>query len=199
MVDAEVAAYGAGGKVAASQDRSFTVDLDAAELQATLAEGLFYGAVLRLPKPGAYQFRIALRDAGTGKTGSANRFVEVPDFDSPKLTLASIVLAKNVTHQYRAGAPIAFRSDAFGAAGSVLRFEVHLYRGPERIYTGPLLSMEAQDVAKQMSVAGAIAASGDFAGGGLCDGVGGAGRFAGGDAVDGVFADCEVGLAAEGL
>ena len=151
-----VAAYGAGGKVAASQDRTFTVDLDAAELQATLAEGLFYGAVLRLPKPGAYQFRIALRDAGTGKTGAANRFVEVPDFDSPKLTLASIILAKNVTHQYRAGAPIAFRSDAFGAAGSVLRFEVHLYRGPEQIYTGPLLNMQAQDVAKQMSVAGQL-------------------------------------------
>lgn len=156
VLDAVAAAYGADGKVVASQDRTFTADLDDAELQATRAQGLFYGALLTLPKAGAYQIRIALRDAGTGKTGSANRFLQVPDFDRPNLTLASLVLADNVTRQYEAGAPMAFRCDAFGVVSSVLGFEVRLYRGSERIYSGPVLKMQAQDVAKQMSVAGTL-------------------------------------------
>ncbi len=168
VLDAVVAAYGADGKPVASQDRTFTVELDDAELQTTLAQGLFYGSVLTLPRAGAYQFRIALRDAGTGKTGSANTFLQVPDFDRPSLTLASVVFPGNVTHQYTAGAPIAFQCDAFGAAGAALQFEVRLYRGAERIYSGPALAMQAQDTAKPMAVSGdlrlpATLPTGDYA------------------------------------
>jgi hypothetical protein len=59
-------------------------------------------------KPGAYQLRVAVRDANTGKIGSANQLVQVPDLEQKKLALSGIVVGS-----VRAdGAPLDAGTDA---------------------------------------------------------------------------------------
>ena len=54
------------------------------------------GAILTLQhavqNPGPYQVRVAIRDDRSGKMGSANQFVEVPDLNRGRLALSGILL-----------------------------------------------------------------------------------------------------------
>ena len=43
-------------------------------------------------KPGAYQVRVVLRDAGSELLGSASQFIKVPDIEKGRLALSGIVL-----------------------------------------------------------------------------------------------------------
>ena len=45
-----------------------------------------------MPKRGAYQIRVAVRDETTGKIGSATQFIEIPDLKKARLALASVIL-----------------------------------------------------------------------------------------------------------
>lgn len=58
-------------------------------------EGMIYGLNVPVSKPGSYLLRIAVRDAGSGRIGSASQFVEVPNVNKEKLTLSSLVIAGN--------------------------------------------------------------------------------------------------------
>ena len=58
-------------------------------------EGMVYGMNVPTAKPGGYQLRVAVRDAATGRIGSASQFVEVPNIDKDKLTMSSIVVIGN--------------------------------------------------------------------------------------------------------
>jgi len=49
-------------------------------------------SLVPIKKPGAYQFRIALRDSASEKVGSASQFVDVPNLKKGNLTLSGIVL-----------------------------------------------------------------------------------------------------------
>ena len=48
-------------------------------------------------KPGPYQMRVAIRDAGTGRMGSANQFVEVPNLKRKRLALSGIMMRQQGT------------------------------------------------------------------------------------------------------
>jgi VWFA-related protein len=58
--------------------------------------------------PGLYQVRVAARDAGSGRVGSAMQWVEVPNLSARRLTLSSLLIGGTVS----TGA-----KDAAGAAG----------------------------------------------------------------------------------
>ncbi len=58
-------------------------------------EGMIYGLNVPVSKPGSYLLRIAVRDAGSGRIGSASQFVEVPNVNKEQLTLSSLVIAGN--------------------------------------------------------------------------------------------------------
>jgi VWFA-related protein len=58
-------------------------------------EGMVYGLNVPISKPGAYLLRIAVRDAASGRVGSASQFIEVPDVNKDRLTLSSLVIAGN--------------------------------------------------------------------------------------------------------
>lgn len=55
-------------------------------------KGILYNLTVPIVKTGAYQFRIALRDAATGKIGAASQFIELPNLDKKRLTLSSVIL-----------------------------------------------------------------------------------------------------------
>jgi VWFA-related protein len=45
-------------------------------------------------KPGLYQLRVATRDVKSGRVGSTNQWIEIPDISSKKLSLSSILLGE---------------------------------------------------------------------------------------------------------
>ncbi|MCA1632071.1 MAG: hypothetical protein LC774_17445, partial [Acidobacteria bacterium] len=56
-------------------------------------DGIVYRINVPIKKPGAYQLRVALRDAATEKVGAASQFVEVPDLKKDRLALSGIVMS----------------------------------------------------------------------------------------------------------
>jgi VWFA-related protein len=91
-VDVAAFALGEQGVVAGSKDRSYHIRLSPQEYQAAWSGGLVYKLNVNLTKPGAYQMRVAVRDAGSGKIGSASQFVEVPDIHRRHLALSGIIM-----------------------------------------------------------------------------------------------------------
>lgn len=63
-----------------------------------LRDGFVYFFTFPMKKAGAYQLRIAIRDAQSEKLGSANQFIEIPDIKKERLNLSGIVL-ENLTRK----------------------------------------------------------------------------------------------------
>jgi hypothetical protein len=166
-LDVVGAAFGADGKMVANDDKTFTAVLTPEEWRETLATGLLYRMGTPISKPGGYQFRVALRDAASGQTGSASAFVEIPDFNQPRLALSSLDLAEKnqVTRMFRPGAMVRFDCDVYGARRDDtgkprVEFEVRLFHGAERIFSGRPVPVAGQEAAGEANTQ--VAASGDM-------------------------------------
>ena len=93
-VIADVAAFAIGeeGAVTGFSDRNYAICLSPREYQQASSGGLVYKLNVPLKKPGAYQMRVAVRDAGTGRIGSERQFIEVPDVRERHLALSGIIM-----------------------------------------------------------------------------------------------------------
>jgi VWFA-related protein len=78
------------GKSAGSFQDKLTISARSAEVQLKRAESLTYSHRVTL-KPGLYQVRVAARDQKGERTGSATRWIEVPDLAAHQLALSSII------------------------------------------------------------------------------------------------------------
>jgi hypothetical protein len=58
-----------------------------------MREGLVYRLDLPVPKPGSYQFRVAVRDASSSRIGTAGQFVDVPNLNNGRLVLSGITVS----------------------------------------------------------------------------------------------------------
>ena len=92
VIDVVAVTFGDNGQSVDSSDRTYTIRLRGQTYRTVLAQGLIYSMHHPVKKPGAYQMRVALRDAGSAQVGSASQFVEVPDVSKGRLTLSSVVL-----------------------------------------------------------------------------------------------------------
>lgn len=75
--------------------RTETVVVRGDEYKAVQRNGLTFGINLPIKKPGAFQLRVAVRDAATERVGAANQFIEVPNLKKKRLTLSGLYLASN--------------------------------------------------------------------------------------------------------
>jgi len=66
-----------------------------------LNEGFVYYFTFPIKKPGAYQLRVAIRDSGSGKIGSASQFIEIPNLKKNALTVSSLVLESTSIENWR--------------------------------------------------------------------------------------------------
>jgi len=82
--------------------KSATINVSGESYQKILKDGFVYYFFLPVKKPGAYQFRVALRDAQAGKVGSASQFIEVPNLKKERLTVSGIVLENMTAEQWKA-------------------------------------------------------------------------------------------------
>ena len=84
-------AFGDNGRIIASQDRTGLMRFRGPDYDRARREGIVYTVDVPMHAPGAFQFRVAVRDENTARLGSAGHFVQVPDLHKGELTLSGIV------------------------------------------------------------------------------------------------------------
>lgn len=84
--------FGDNGVAVDNISKTFTANVDEATYKIIKERGLIYDFTFPVKKAGAYQLRVAIHDDESGKVGSANQFVEVPNFDKKRLMLSGIIL-----------------------------------------------------------------------------------------------------------
>ncbi len=91
-IDALVMTFGDNGVPVDESDKTFTINLRGNTYRQALRNGLIYTIHHPIKKPGAYQLRAVIRDAASGKTGSASQFIEVPDVKKGRLAMSGLYL-----------------------------------------------------------------------------------------------------------
>jgi VWFA-related protein len=92
-LDVIAAVFASDGHPAVQGSERRDVILSEQEYQRALKDGLTYRLNVPVSRPGAYNMRVAVRDASTGRTGSAREFIVVPDLRKGPLSLSSVILA----------------------------------------------------------------------------------------------------------
>jgi len=85
-------ATGASDQPLARVSRIFDLRSAPGKLSEALRHGALYSLDVPVPKRGAYQIRVAVRDQETGKIGSASQFIQIPDLKKRGFALASVIL-----------------------------------------------------------------------------------------------------------
>ena len=160
-----------------------TVRLQQKDYERVLSQGLVYQVDVPVSQPGAYQFRVAVRDDGSSRIGTARQFVEVPELKKHNLTLSGITISgddANPQGADRMGTATNFSSPAirrfsqgsnlwFGYSvynarldkatqPTVLTSEARIFRDGQVVYTG---------VPKQLDAGGQLDLKRITAGGGI--------------------------------
>ena len=92
VIDVVTMTFGDNGQEVDRNDRTYTIRMHAETYQDALKKGFVYSVNHPVKKPGAFQMRAVVRDVATRKTGSASRFIEVPDLKKGRLALSGIVV-----------------------------------------------------------------------------------------------------------
>jgi len=85
-------ATGAGDQPLAAVGKVFDLEVAPEKMAEALRDGALYSLDVPVPKRGAYQIRVAVRDEATAKIGSATQFIEIPDLKKTGFALSSVVL-----------------------------------------------------------------------------------------------------------
>jgi VWFA-related protein len=94
-------AFGDNGAIVDQLSRSYTVSVDEPTFERIRREGFVYHFTFPVKRPGAFQYRVALRDPKSGNIGSVSQFVEVPDVKKKRLQMSGIVLQSFSNDQWR--------------------------------------------------------------------------------------------------
>src|SRR5262245_35247381 len=89
--------FNENGEAVEQHGRAFQLRLDEARYRLAVRRGFNYTDDFVIKKPGAYQFRAVIRDAETGRMGSAGQFIQVPDLSKNRLELSGLVLTSTRT------------------------------------------------------------------------------------------------------
>jgi VWFA-related protein len=81
------------GRVVQQVEEDRTLKLSAKDFERAAHDGLVYQLDVPAKQPGAYQLRVAVRDTGSARLGSAAQLVEVPALAANKIALSGITLS----------------------------------------------------------------------------------------------------------
>ena len=95
------ASFGDNGQPVDQLGRSYVLTVRGETYKKVMTDGFVYQFSFPVKKPGAYQYRVAIRDAATARIGAASQFVEVPNVKKNNLTLSSIVLESLTEEQWK--------------------------------------------------------------------------------------------------
>lgn len=92
VFDVWAASFGDNGQPVDQIGKTYTLIVKPETYNRMIDEGFVYHFTFPVKKPGAYQYRVAIRDTLGEKIGSASQFIEVPDLKKNRLILSSLVL-----------------------------------------------------------------------------------------------------------
>lgn len=149
-------AFGTDDRPLALVNRLYELGIPAKNVDRVMRDGFVYKLDVVVPKPGAYQIRTAIRDEATSKVGSANQYIEIPDFKKHKFALASIILenvgavsdsealyAGAAKREFRSGTSLEYlsvvQSSTRNGAGNAppIDGQIYLLRDGKEVYTAP--------------------------------------------------------------
>jgi VWFA-related protein len=156
VLDVALAVLNADGTQAGATNQTFTISLPRERVAKDPTMSLHYGVDITVANPGAYQVRAAVRDAASRRVGSSYAFLDIPDFNRRRISLASVTLSlpagagsvpgvRPEWNEFTPGTSVPFRCEVFGlkTPGKVpgppkVDVEVRLYRGG-----GPVVDIPA--------------------------------------------------------
>ena len=101
--------FGDNGGVVQQLSETREVRLRAESFDQIIRDGLTYQYDVPLKKHGSYQFRVAVRDAGSARIGTAREFIDVPELKKNQMVLSGITLSGYADSTGSANdAPLAF-------------------------------------------------------------------------------------------
>jgi VWFA-related protein len=113
VIDILATTFDGDGRVVDQHDLRQTIQVSGNDYQRLLRRGLEYVLNVPVKKAGAYQLRVAVRDATSHRIGSASQFIEVPNLGKNRLTMSGIVLkGTDPTEEKQAAALAAQTSSA---------------------------------------------------------------------------------------
>ena len=101
VIDILAISFGDNGVPTDTVAKTFTFDIKPAAFEHVLKEGFVCNFTFPVKKPGAYQFRVAVRDSQSDKVGSASQFIQIPDQTKKRLNLSGILLENFDSDQWR--------------------------------------------------------------------------------------------------
>ncbi|HEY0346747.1 MAG TPA: VWA domain-containing protein [Pyrinomonadaceae bacterium] len=110
--------FGDNGRVIGQTHQSGSVRVLPDAYERTVRDGIVYSFDLPVKLRGGVQFRVAVRDIGSGRIGSAGQFVDIPNLQNGRLAMSGIVV-----RQENATKPAGSRTaDQAGPGPAVRRF-----------------------------------------------------------------------------
>ncbi len=93
--------FDANGAAAGNNINSHTLKFTKDQFAKVQEKGIIYDLPVPIVKTGAYQFRVALQDAATGKIGAASQFIEIPNLAKKKLTLSNLIVKQYSPEEWK--------------------------------------------------------------------------------------------------
>lgn len=82
--------FGENGQVVDHIAKGYQISIRPDRFSEMVREGFIYTVLVPIKKPGAYQLRLAVRDAANSRLGTASQFIDVPDISKRRLALSGI-------------------------------------------------------------------------------------------------------------
>lgn len=153
-VDVVGVVFNSQGKREGFFNDRLTVGRNASSLTESDPSDIYYNYQTRL-KPGLYQIRIAARDVKSGRLGSAEQWIEIPDLASRQLALSSLLLGERTRDPKQqkiasttdlAPAGIQISVDRRFASTSHLRYVLYIYNAArgQGAKTSPDIALQTQ-------------------------------------------------------
>jgi VWFA-related protein len=183
LLDCELAVvvFDQQGKIADSSSEEIKGTFTPAQFESARRNGFRYEKRLSL-KPGLYQVRVGVREAGSGIIGTANSWLEVPDLGNRKPAVSGLFLGqgreqnapgsgdkqaarlKPVTGQtaFKKGDVVSYRFVVYNVAAAEGQLKVEVMQGDTPVYSGdwqPLSSRVVRSDGKGVEVGGQLRAT----------------------------------------
>jgi len=163
-IDLLAALFDDKGKAAATFVDRIGVNIRPERLENAITHGFSYRRLMAL-KPGFYQARVAIREEGSARMGSATKWVEVPDIGKKQLTLSGVLLSagredqadlqladsvytpqpSSAKRRFKKGGAVDFMVFAYNAKveknSADLVIQSQVYSGSKLVYASPIAKM----------------------------------------------------------
>ena len=174
VLDVVLAVFNADGSVAGAADKRYTLLISKDRAEQFIRAGARSQLDFAVPRPGPYQVRAAVHDAGSGEVGSGYAFLDIPDFNQSRVSLSSPVLrlpdgaspktaARPHWNEFAPGDTIQYSCEVFGLkmpgkppAPPDVEAEVKLYRGGGVVAQIPLSPVKVEKTGEQWLLSGSV-------------------------------------------